>query len=255
MSVFGRTYALAYDDLYAKKDYAFEVTLVEQAVARFGGSTHVKSVLDLGCGTGGHALELLARGYEVVGVDRSPEMLELACSKAQKADVSLRLEQGDIRSFDLDERFDLALLMFAVISYLQTNDDVVGALRNIHRHLQPDGLLIFDAWHGPAVLAEGPEKRQSEVAVDGRKTLRLSRPELDVRRHLCHVHYDVRLTDGDTTEHVQEAHTIRYFFPLELELLLKVAGFETLALTPFGDLDGSLDQTVWSIFAVARATE
>src|SRR6266581_5500689 len=75
--VFGRDYAAAYDDLYQDKDYLAETDLIENVFKLYGQST-VRRVLDLGCGTGGHAVVLAARGYEVVGIDRSAEMLERA---------------------------------------------------------------------------------------------------------------------------------------------------------------------------------
>ena len=75
--VFGRDYAAAYDDLYQDKDYVAECDLIERVFETYGqGPT--RRVLDLGCGTGGHAVILAKRGYDVVGVDRSPEMLERA---------------------------------------------------------------------------------------------------------------------------------------------------------------------------------
>ena len=72
MTVFGKTYASAYDAMYAEKDYEGEVDLLEAAFERFG--SRVESVLDLGCGTGNHLAPLARRGYEVAGVDRSADI-------------------------------------------------------------------------------------------------------------------------------------------------------------------------------------
>src|SRR5207248_11417549 len=69
--VFGPQYAEAYDTLYRDKDYSAECDAIEH-VFRLYGIGPVRRVLDLGCGTGGHAVPLAERGYEVVGVDRSP---------------------------------------------------------------------------------------------------------------------------------------------------------------------------------------
>src|SRR5215208_7052123 len=110
--VFGRDYAAAYDDLYHDKDYLAEVDLIEQ-LFKLHGTGPVRRVLDLGCGTGGHAVHLAHRDYEVVGVDRSAEMLERARARAAHA----RFELGEIGSLDLGETFDALLMMFAVIGY------------------------------------------------------------------------------------------------------------------------------------------
>jgi len=69
-TVFGSEYAGAYDAIYGDKDYAAECDLVERIFKTYGYGV-VQSVMDLGCGTGGHALPLAERGYEVSGIDRS----------------------------------------------------------------------------------------------------------------------------------------------------------------------------------------
>ena len=80
---FGAVYAQQYDLLYKDKNYDAEVALLErlfQAHALEG-----NSVLDLGCGTGQHAIRLAKRGFDVTGVDRSPEMLRIARVKAEQS--------------------------------------------------------------------------------------------------------------------------------------------------------------------------
>jgi ubiquinone/menaquinone biosynthesis C-methylase UbiE len=75
--------------------------------------------LDLGCGTGDHALPLAKRGYQVVGVDRSAGMLKSARKKAASGQVDGKpnFYHGDIRSFHVEQSFDASLMMFAVLGY------------------------------------------------------------------------------------------------------------------------------------------
>jgi SAM-dependent methyltransferase len=122
-SVFGRDYAAAYDNLYRDKDYLAECDLIEWVCKTYA-TGPVRRVLDLGCGTGGHAVVLAEREYLVVGVDRSPEMLERARARGSSA----RFEQGQIASVDLGETFDAVLMMFAVLGYQVGNADVQAAL-------------------------------------------------------------------------------------------------------------------------------
>ena len=79
---FGTDYAQQYDVLYQDKDYDAETDLLERVFAAHGLAGN--AILDLGCGTGQHALRLARRGYEVTGVDRSPEMLSIARVKAEQ---------------------------------------------------------------------------------------------------------------------------------------------------------------------------
>lgn len=244
---FGKEYAGAYDVLYADKNYDAEVDLIEAAIARHGRGPAV-AVLDLGCGTAGHAIPLTRRGHVVTGVDLSPGMLEQARAKAASAGVDVELWEGDIRCVELGKHFDVALLMFAVLSYMHGNDDVLAALRTARRHLRDGGLLLLDVWNGPAVLVDPPRDGEKSVGSGAGELRRVARAELDVRRHLCHVHYEL-----DGAVQAAETHIVRYYFPLELELFLDVAGFRLLALTPFGALEGEPDERTRNAFVVAQA--
>src|SRR5437763_2517392 len=133
---FGPEYASAYDSMYVDKDYERECDVVEEAFRRFADGP-VRSVLDLGAGTGNHALPLARRGYEVAGVDLSDEMVEIARGKARDAGVEVGFQQGDLRSVALARRFDAVLLMFAVLGYQRTNADVRAAFENARPHPRP----------------------------------------------------------------------------------------------------------------------
>src|SRR5262249_50342723 len=156
-NVFGSVYAASYDVLYRDKDYLAECALLGRVFQKYGEGS-IKSILDLGCGTGNHSIPLAQQGYEVVGVDRSADMIALARNKATQGRIekSVLFHQGDLRSTDLGRRFDAVLMMFAVLGYQRENADVLAALATAHRHLRKGGLLVFDIWYGPAVLHERP---------------------------------------------------------------------------------------------------
>ncbi len=112
-----------------------EADLIE-ALLREGGGTRV---LDAGCGTGRVAIELAARGFDVVGLDADPTMLETARAKAPR----LRWIEADLVDTDdhLDETFDVVALPGNVMIFLDrgTEAAVVAALA---RRLAPGGLLV-----------------------------------------------------------------------------------------------------------------
>jgi SAM-dependent methyltransferase len=234
--------------MYEAKDYAAECDLVEAAFERFADGP-VRSVLDLGCGTGGHAIPLARRGYDVVGVDLSAAMLDQAQRKAASSDVAVTLLQGDARSADAGREFDAVIVMFAVIGYQLENADVRALLRNARRHLRPGGVLVFDAWHGPGVIADPPGSGERDIETPSGPLKRVVSGELDVRHHRCTVRY--RLVSGDHED--RETHVMRYFFPLELELFCELEGLDLVSLTPFGTLDGEVARETWNVSAVARA--
>jgi SAM-dependent methyltransferase len=250
MTVFGDDYAAAYDDLYHDKDYAAECDLLEglfETCAR----RPVRRVLDVGCGTGSHAVLLAGRGYEVVGVDRSSEMLR----RARERDNSIPFRLGDMTTLDLGETFDAVLIMFAVLGYLTDNISVQAALRAARRHLTRDGLLFADVWYGPAVLAERPSERVKVIDTpSGGQVIRTAASRLEPRRNLCTVDYRLwRLEAGKLTAEVREQHPMRYFFEPELHAFLLDAGFDLLRIGAFPNLDEEPSERTWNVAFVARA--
>lgn len=96
-----------------------------------------RSVLDAGCGTGRVAVELAHRGIEVVGVDVDPSMLEVA--RAKRPDLAWVL--GDLAAVDLGRRFDVVVLAGNVMIFLAPGTEA-AVVRNLARHVQPDGALV-----------------------------------------------------------------------------------------------------------------
>jgi SAM-dependent methyltransferase len=251
--VFGEAYSDVYDVIYREKNYECECAMLRGAFERFA-TTPVKSVLDLGCGTGNHSLRLASMGYQVVGVDASEAMLRVAEQKARQQRAVVTFRRADIRTVDLDLKFDAALMMFAVLGYQQENADVLNALKVARQHLDRGGLLIFDVWYGPAVLRERPGERLRVVETDRGKILRASRGQLDVHRHICRVEFRVWVIKGDrVAQETCENHLMRYFFPKELELFLDSSGFRMLRLGAFPDFDRNADDSTWNVLIVARA--
>jgi SAM-dependent methyltransferase len=97
------------------------------------------SLLELGCGTGA-LLAGLAPSYQVTGVDRSPEMLGIAAGRVPAA----QLIRADMTSFTLASRFDVAICMFDTLNHLPSFDRWKALFDQVHAHLAPDGLFIFD---------------------------------------------------------------------------------------------------------------
>lgn len=253
--VFGSEYAGAYDLLYGDKDYAAECDLIEQLFHAYE-SPKVQSILDLGCGTGNHAIPLARRGYEVLGVDQSDEMLDLARKKAciEGTDKRARFENGDIRSLQINRSFDAAAMMFAVLGYQLENQDVLATLRTTRDHLKAGGLLVFDVWYGPAVLGQRPADRTKIIPTEKGQILRTASAMLDVQRHLCQVRYRLSRMESDRiVAEAEENHWMRYFFPQELNLFLQCTEFVPLRMGSFPHFEREPDETTWNVLTVARA--
>lgn len=241
--------------MYRDKDYAAECDYLEQGFRQFARAS-VRSVVDLGCGTGGHAIPLAWRGYAVCGVDRSPQMIAIARAKANAAGPpdGLRFEVADIGEVDLQRTFDVAICMFAVLGYQTTNAALFGALRTARRHLDPGGLFVCDFWYGPAVLAQQPRDRVKIVADGTDRVIRLACVSTELDRNVIQVSTRVLRLRGDrVVQEAEEVHPMRYFFRPEIEFFLSQAGFDLAAFCEFGRWDAPPGATTWNASIVARA--
>ncbi|PWH19784.1 MAG: SAM-dependent methyltransferase [Ardenticatenia bacterium] len=252
---FSSVYARAYDATYCDKDYEAECDFLEEIFCRYKGGT-VQSVLDLGCGTGGHALLLARRGYQVWGIDRSPEMIAIAREKARTAELanSIHFEVADICSLDLRRVFDAVICMFAVLSYQVSNEALVAAMCSAHRHLTSGGLLISDFWYGPAVLVQRPSERVKIVQDGAERLVRITQPALDTEHNVVQVRFHImRLRGKEVVEEANEEHELRYFFRPELEFYLAHTGFVIEHFCPFPQLDERPGERTWNVTLIARA--
>ncbi len=252
--VFG-VYGEYYDTFYSDKAYEEECDFVDEIFKRYT-RRPVKTLLDAGCGTGGHAIPLARRGYEVTGLDASDAMIRQAREKAEKARVSTAFHVLDIRDFSLGKEFDACTSLFAVFGYLTRTADVLAAMARIRRHLKRGSVFTFDFWNGLAVLRELPAVRVKAVEKDGKRVIRTVHPEMDAFHHLCRSNYHVLVTkDESVIDEFRETHVVRYFFPQEIAHYLDDAGFEVVKLCPFLRLDGAVDEREWNVTAIARVRE
>ena len=154
MTVFGN-YAHYYDLIYRDKDYEGEATYVDGLIR--GHSSGARTLLELGCGTGRHAELLAQKGYEVVGLDLSDEMLKMA---NEKACAGATFMKGDIRQFSLGSQFDVAIALFHVVSYQVTNEGLLSTFKCVREHLKPGGLFRFRllVWSGSPFREAGSSK-------------------------------------------------------------------------------------------------
>ena len=253
MGPFGPGYAKYYDVLYSDKDYEKECNFIEEVFQRYSSIKPIR-ILDLGCGTGGHLIPLAKRGYELVGIDKSEHMVQIAQKKIQEHGLNAKVYVADILDFSFNMEFDACICMFAVINYIVETDDLIKAFRNIRRHLKRDALFIFDTWYGPAVLSIKPSARIKIVEKGGVKVIRTVIPELNTFTHTQKSNYYlVVIKDNIVIDEVHEVHTLRYLFPQELIHYLNEADFEVLKFCEFPFLDKPPSEDTWNVAVVAKA--
>lgn len=253
MPVF-RDYAKYYDLIYKEKNYEGEVCYILNLIKQYKRDT--RTILDIGCGTGRHAVEFAKNGYEVTGIDSSVQMIDIA-KKRFSCNVPLSnppvFYQGDARNFNLARQYDVVVSLFHVISYQATDTDLEQAFVTIKSHTKKNALFIFDIWYGPAVLHQKPEERQNHYVLDKYKITRSSTPAIDFKNNIVDVNYHLIISGPDGYEdEITEVHRMRYFSCSQIEYWLQRCGF--MMLTGYEWLTVlEPNKNSWSVCIIAKA--
>jgi ubiquinone/menaquinone biosynthesis C-methylase UbiE len=135
-------FAHLYDRLQQDVPYDEYVKYYLQVIDFFGGRKDI--CLDLGCGTGSMALRMSDAGFDMIGIDSSVEMLEVAREKALNAGKSILFLNQDMRSFELYGTVSTVVSTLDCINYVTDYSDLVDVFRHVNNYLEPKGLFIFD---------------------------------------------------------------------------------------------------------------
>ena len=219
------------------------------------------SVLELGCGTGRVAIPIAQAGIEIVGLDSSAAMLEVARRKAEKAPGArgLRLVEADMRDFSLDEVFGLVIIPFRGFLSLLSVEDQIQALANVRAHLAPGGKLAFNIFVPDLnmLVQEGDVAYHLRDVTDsdtGRRLVVWHQSAYDNHNQIidARVIVDDLEADGVVGRRFYRDFQLRYSHRWEIRHLLEVCGFEIVDL--FGDFERSpFDETSTEMVWVARA--
>jgi SAM-dependent methyltransferase len=214
-----RDTARFYDPFVERPDETLYLELAE----RFG-----SPILELACGTGRITLILAQAGYEIAGIELSPEMLEIAQEKLQQLpdDVQSRvsLNHGDMTNFQLDKKFAMVIIPWS-FKFLLTTEDQLACLRQVRKHLADDGAFILDLY--PHEIIDSDETERYTVEIDGATITRTYTYSTDVltQTRRCDATVDVVHSDGKA-ERVETKSVVSLIMPRVAELLVRTAGFE-----------------------------
>ncbi len=225
MKQFGNIYSQYYDLLYRDKNYSGEVDYIIKLIKE--NSNEAKTLLDMGSGTGKHAELFCNNGYIVHGIDLSEDMLKIAKNRIKDKEDKLSFSHSKIQELDLNKKFDVVVSLFHVMSYQNSNNELIKAFEVAKNHLKKDGIFIFDFWYGPAVLTDLPVKRIKRFENEKIKVTRIAEPVMHPDENVVDVNYDVFIKDIDSKKIIEkeELHKVRYFFDTELDMICKQVGF------------------------------
>ena len=125
-------------------------------------------IIDIGCGTGRHSIELVKRGYQITGIDLSESQLKRAREKAKEQGVEIDFQKHDARNLPFKGEFDLAIMLCeGGFSLMETDEMNFEILKNATKVLNDKGKLIFTTLNGLFPLFHSVNEFYKSVAKEG----------------------------------------------------------------------------------------
>ena len=214
-----------YDRLTYDVDYPAWADYIEKHFAK--NPLPGRTILDLACGTGSLTRELALRGYEMIGVDQSPEMLAEAAEKNRGiTPVEPIFLCQPMEKLDLYGTIDACICCLDSVNYVTDPKKLVRAFGRVHLFLMPGGLFLFDI--------NSPEKLEGldgQVFLDETEDVYcVWRTEFSKRSRICSYFMDLFRLDGETGQwdRGEELHRERAYTVEELTAMLGEVGFRDI---------------------------
>jgi ubiquinone/menaquinone biosynthesis C-methylase UbiE len=225
-------YARTYDKETFTQGTIQEVHFIEQEI----GADKKKRILDIGCGTGRHAVELAKRGYIVTGIDLSESQLKRAREKAEEAGVNIQFNHGDARSLTLENEYDVALILCEGGFALMENDEMNFAiLQGAAKALKSGGICILTTLNALFPLAHSIEEFMNSNSVKGSS----SSHNFDILTLRDTSTLEIANDNGQVrTLHCNE----RYYMPSEITWMMKSLHYSKIEI--FGCQVGNFSRNI-----------
>ena len=215
-----------YGNKYDSESYAQgtmgECDFIEQEI----GFNKSKKILDIGCGTGRHTIELSQRGYNVIGIDLSDSQLARAREKAEKQGLKIDFLKHDARNIPFESEYDLVIMLCeGAFPLMETDEMNYEILRNATKSLKEHGKFIFTTLNGLFPLHHSVEEFCASTTDPGNATYGSNTFDLMTFRD----HNITEFVDDDGNKKKLECNE-RYYVPSELTWLLKTLGYEQIEI-------------------------
>jgi 2-polyprenyl-3-methyl-5-hydroxy-6-metoxy-1,4-benzoquinol methylase len=181
-------------------------------------------ILDIGCGTGRHSIELAKRGYTVVGIDLSESQLKCAKEKASEQNLKIDFQKHDARNLPFLHQFDLIIMLCeGSFPLMETDEMNFQILQNSSNALKPKGKLIFTTLNGLFPLFHSVKEFLASQTKEGNATYSNNSFDLMTFRD-----YSITNVEDDFGNIKELKCNERYYVPSEISWLLKTVDFKTI---------------------------
>lgn len=189
---------------------------------------HNKSlkILDVGCGTGRHTIELTKRGYTVTGIDFSESQLKRAIEKARRQNLSIDFQQQDARNLTFNNEFDAAIMLCeGGFPLMETDEMNYRILKSVTKSIKAQGKLIFTTLNGLFPLYHSVKDFGSSAPKEGNPANRSDTFDLMTFRD-----HSITEIEDDSGNKKTLACNERYYVPSEITWLLKTLGYKKIEI-------------------------
>jgi len=182
------------------------------------------SILDVGCGTGRHSIELAKRGHSVTGIDLSQDQLARAREKAAAEKVTIDFQQQDARDLPFHNEFDVAIMLCeGGFPLMETDELNFEILKSVTNSLKKKGKFIFTTLNGLFPLYHSVQEFCNKEAGPGNMTYQSNTFDLMTFRD----HNVVEIEDNSGKVRTLDCNE-RYYVPSEITWLLKSLGYSKI---------------------------
>ncbi|MBY7144916.1 class I SAM-dependent methyltransferase [Virgibacillus sp. NKC19-3] len=213
-----------YDATNALKDV--EAEFFSDLAFQYGGP-----ILDVACGTGRLTIPLAEQGYDITGVDITPEMLKTAKKKSERLGLRINWIEADVKQLKLERKYQIIFTTGNAFQGFTTRESQEGLLQFVHNHLDSDGVFAFET-RNPVLSRllnnqNIEEQRENKVNEGGKRITHTWKHHYDSIKQLEHYKqtYQIWANEHEVEETIHTRIAIRYVFPQELEMLLYYNGF------------------------------
>ncbi len=182
------------------------------------------NIIDIGCGTGRHAIELSQRGYRVIGIDLSESQLDRAREKMREANLQIEFQKHDARNLPFNSEFDAAIMLCeGGFPLMETDEMNFEILRSAAQSLKPNARFIFTTLNGLYPLFHSINEFNESVKGEGIASYASTSFDLMTFRD-----HNITTIEDDSGKSVELECSERYYFPSEITWLLKSLGFKEI---------------------------
>jgi 2-polyprenyl-3-methyl-5-hydroxy-6-metoxy-1,4-benzoquinol methylase len=183
-------------------------------------------IIDIGCGTGRHSIELSKRGYSMTGIDLSESLLEKAREKAKQKGVQIDFFKHDARNLPFDKQFDVAIMMCeGGFPLMETDEMNYEILKNVSQSLKEKSKFIFTTLNGLFPIYQSINDFHAADSYEEGAKYKSENFDLMTFRD----YNTTTFTDDDGNEYSLDCNE-RYYIPSEITWLLKSLGFTKIGI-------------------------